>query len=391
MKTSGINSPRFVLICASLLMIASSCEGGGVSAPGDDEIGPREQIRFPGVGPNGIFDASLEADGSSDRIWMSYSEVLPSPAYPDRNPDVVRTRVAYSLDAGRTWVDGGIVNPIEDVALGSPFPGSEGTWHYEVSSLVYDPGANAAERWKLAAHRYLIFRGTRLFEHGWIELRSAGSVAELAAAPPVKLFVGAGYDPVNDTPRQAPTFSPLGGAPVLALNEIPGTARCLVPTEPGLYATNDALYVSLMCREAAPDNNAIVVLKCESPCAVADPAGWEFVGTVLDNADAAALGGDKLSAPDVFAVGADVYLAVSPVSDDPVPDAYNGCRFFRFASLDGAMVAPTPVATVDGTAGTFNGACTYDEGASGAGVIIGEVYDIFGAREFRLYRTGVMF
>ncbi len=379
----------FGLVGTVLILI--SCDWGGGSGGGANAPA-RQQIRFDGIGEIGIFDASLELDPSSGTVWMSYSEVLPSPAYPESNPEVVQTRVASSEDGGRTWTDSGIINPAQDVSLGAPFPAEDGTWHYEVSSLVYDSGAALSERWKLVAHHYLVFESARLFEHGWIEIRSASNVAGLAGATPVKLFVGAGYDSINDTANVTPTFSPLGGAPVLALNTFAETSSCLVATEPALFATADALYASLMCRETGPDYNAIILLKCDSPCDFGSASSWNLVGTLLDNADAAALGGDKLSAPELIAVGTEVYIGVSPVTDNPVVNAYNGCRFLRFTDIDSAAVDVGSVRTVNGTVNSFNGACTYDEAASvGAGVILAEVDDILGEKEFRLYRTFVIF
>ena len=71
---------------------------------------------------------------------------------------------------------------------------------------------------------------------------------------------------------------------------------------------------------------------------VTKPHAWKFVATLLVNNDAQSIGFERFSAPDLFTQGDDTYLWVSPGSDSPFEDSYNGCRAFRFASLvDGQL------------------------------------------------------
>jgi len=192
------------------------------------------------------------------------------------NINVVSTCLAYSDDNGTTWTEsssGSIINNYADVTLPSASP-NDGTWVNEVSQLIYDPNAVAAESWKILWHHYLIIHDVRHFEHGWIAMKAAATPEGLATATEIKLFGGYLYDSANDTPAPTGTTqSSVGGAP------------------------------------------------------------WS--------------------------------------------DYYSGCRIFRFANIDSTqlqMSGPRPalIGSVDGTTGSFNGACTYDTLANMSGMLYSE-------------------
>lgn len=163
---------RLPLLALGAILLIPACGrdgGGGSVAPAPVEIA------FPGVGSKGIFDPSLAADAAGEKVWMAYSEVLDSFLWPGRN-DRIQSRLARSDDAGATWTDANVpLNAAEDVVLPQAPPNDAGTWNHEVPALVHDPGAPAAEQWKVLWHRYLWVNGARAFQHGWIALKSAPS------------------------------------------------------------------------------------------------------------------------------------------------------------------------------------------------------------------------
>ena len=376
---------------AILLLIACgrSSKGGG-SSPTPAPT-PPERITFSGVGTRGIFDPSIARDPSdvTGRLWMSYSAVDPSQTWSALNVDAVATRLAYSDNNGRTWTDSGtIVSNFLDVTLPLASPNDAGTWVNEVSQLIYDPGATANERWKILWHHYLTLNrlpvnDRRRFEHGWIAMKMAGSPEGLAAAPEIKLFAGYGYDAGNNTAGGG-SRSPLGGAPLIQLDTALNSAlNTCVFTEPGMYASSAALYLSLQCQHldpASPDR-LIVLLKCASPCNTGSAASWSYLGTLLNKSNAAAFGfDDGFAASGLFASAGNLYVVATPVQTSGAPWSayYSGCHLFRFTDIDSALlqktgVHPTLIASVNGTSGSFNGACSYHASASNSGMLYSEL------------------
>lgn len=367
---------------------AASPDGGAV-AP--------QQLVMPGVSARGIFDPSLARDGESKRVWMSYSAVDPSVMWPTQNYDVVSTRLAYTDDEGATFMDSGkVLNAAKDIDLTGVLapPNNAGTWTNEVSSLVYDPGAVASERWKLTWMHYLLINGERRFEHGWLGLKSAATPEALASATEVKLIVGSLYDKANDL-AGSPTKPPVAGAPAIALDTALGASLngCLVFAEPGLMATDAALYLSLVCGKARTDRR-VVLLECKSPCTTTSAASWRHVGNLLDSTDAAAFGIDQgFSAPNLARVGGRDVLLVTPERSQPFEGFYDGCLAFPIADLAGAKVgrdagAPAPIASIRGTAGSFHGACTVDGSLTKAGVLYSQLF-VDSPEKFRIYKRGI--
>jgi hypothetical protein len=374
---SGCSRPCFfALALLPLLAGCPSSSGSGSNAP------PPERITFAGVGAHGIFDPSVALDPGNARLWMSYSAVDPSIAWPTQNSDSIATRLAYSDDNGASWTESGaIVNNFQDVTLALAPPNDAGTWVSEVSQIVYDPGAAVAERWKILWHHYLIVNGGRHFEHGWIALKMAGKPEDLAAATEIKLFGGYLYDSSNNT-QNGSSGSPVGGPPLIQLDTVldPALNTCVF-TEPGMLASSGALYVSLQCEHLADSDRLIVLLKCASPCNTGSVGSWSYLGTVLRKSDASAFGFDSgFAAPGMFASAGGVDLVVTPVQTGGAPfsDYYSGCRIFRFADIDAALLQknggqPVLVGAVDGAPGSFNGACNYHASANISGFLYSQL------------------
>jgi hypothetical protein len=303
--------------------------------------------------------------------------------------------LAYSNDQGATWTDMGVVNAAQDVTIALPSPNNAGTWINEVSDLVYDPGATAGQQWKLLWHHYLMINNARQLNHGWIGLKMAATPGQLAAASEIKLFSSAGYDAVNNT-QGGGSQSPLGGAPAIALDTaLNAQLNGCIFTEPGMLATSSALYVSMMCGKSTT-SHLIALFKCSSPCNATNAASWSYLGSALSDADASALGYDEgFSATNLVASGGQNYLIVTPVSTTPFDAHYNGCRVFKFTDIDTATLQrsagiPTAIASVNGSAGSFNGACTYLPGASKAGILYSELVRT-PSIQFKIFSSGINF
>ena len=382
---------------ASTGMDAAATDGAGDDGADSAAVdaGPdapaRTRLTFTGIGPIGIFDPSLASATADTRVWMAYSEVLPSVMWPAQNTRVVRTRLARTDDQGATFADAA-ANPTSflDVTLPLAAPNNAGTWQSEVSSLVWDEAAPAAERWRLAFHHYLLISGERRFEHGWIGMKSAATPEALGAATEVKLFVGSIYDAGNDTAGGG-SKSPVGGAPVLHLDTLHADlAGCLAFTEPSLFATSTSLEMALSCAKP-PNDGRILRVVCSAPCTVTSSASWTYAGTLLTSANATALGYDSgFSAPSlVRTASGGRALLVTPVKSTPFPAFYDGCLVYPLTSagvLSGSATAPALV--VPGTAGAFRGACDYSPKAPAAGILLSEL-SLGASDPFRLFATGV--
>ena len=357
---------------AGLLLLLWGCNSGD---PGRTPSEPLpEEIVFDGIGTRGIFDPCIALDPDTGRIWMSYSLVGDSAMWPDRN-STVSTRLAFSDDAGKTFQGAGLpVNTAEDVVLPLAPPNDAGTWNHEVSAIACDPGAPADQRWKMLWHRYLWVNGIQHFEHGWIAMRTAPAPDGPWSAER-KLFAGSLYDSANDV-----TIGP----PEVVLDQLdPALAGCLAFSEPGMVAAPDALYVALLGPEF--DDNRILLLKWPHP----NPAGtWQYLGSFLTGkANAAPLGYDGFSAPDMFAEDDTFFLMVTPQT----ANRYLGVFVFEIEDLEQAKLVqdaggPVPVMELYGADTTHNGAATYIPEASQCGILYSEVYPT-PPLYFRIYKS----
>lgn len=354
------------------------------------------EIRFPDIGANGIFDPSLGQAPGASQIFMSYTAVEPSPKWPEQNPQVTSTRLAVSSDSGATWTDQALLVNFKDVTLAGRSPGNAGTWISEVSSIVYDPTAPSSQRWKLMFMHFLIVNGKSEIDDLWIGLKMASSAAGLRTASEIKLFAGAYYNTANNK-ANGTTRSPLGGAPAIALDtEYSADLNGCVFAEPGMATTSSALYLAIVCNKS-PFERKVALFKCASPCTPTTAASWKYLGSTLDTADAALFGYDEgFSASNLVIANDTFYVIVTPQSSTPWEGHYNGCMIFPFDDIETATIArlengaPRHVAQVDGTPGSFNGACTYLPAASAAGVIYSEL-NLTGLPYFRMLMSGVGF
>ncbi len=375
-----MNSPHGELIrpfVATLMAFAfiSGCSEDTETPSAPPSSPTPQEIIIQGVGPHGIFDPSLAHDPATGKLWMSYSEVDDSEMWPTQNT-AVQTRLATSLDAGETWQDTGtVLNPALDLVLPLDPPNNAGTWQQEVPALVLDPGAPAAERWKLIWMRYLQINHSPAYMHGWLALKTAPS-PEGPWSPERKLFVGAGYDPINDGTI---------GTPEVFVNMLdPELSGVAIVAEPGLLATDEALYATMLAAETGSQDGKIILLKWPHP---AGP--WQYLGSFLNNTtDGPRFAVDGFSAPELFVQGDTTYLIVTPQSND----RYDGTMVFEVTNLETAAIqrvdsVPTITLEFYGTEGTHNGAAGFHEAATGSGLIYSEVDTSVLPLHFRIFKS----
>lgn len=400
------------------LFFVVACGGGGSGGESGGSVPPvtlsPERVTFSGAGTVGIFDPSVAFDPASGNLWMSYSSEEMSIFYASSLYWTVSTRLAFSSDNGASWQDAGVavapaveslVGPMTEAhPTGSIPAGSQGIWQSETSSLIYDPSALAAERWKLIWHQYLNANLTSFFaDYGWIAMKMAATPLDLASATPVKLFAGAGLQSAGSN-TGSPVFSPSGGAPAIQLNvdvtrslggANPAELNLCIFAEPGLHATNSAVYLAIFCADAAtmPITEYLVYFRCASPCNMTSASSWEYLGRLLTPADAQAATGDHhYQAPALVEKNGVTYLVVTPV-ENLSTERYNGCRVYEFVDVDSNQLRRNngqlvEVSRIEGTPGTHNGACAAFSGLQG-GILLSQFEPASSAQTFKIYKSQV--
>jgi hypothetical protein len=363
-----------------MVVALASCGGGGGSSNAPTTPSAVELAIVGTPGTSGVFDPAPASDGTS-ALWMSHSMVRPSPNLASMNQ--VRTRIATSVDGGRTWTDLGI-DPnglaYDDFEVPDGAGGRQwATWRYEVSRLLHDPDDIPSRRWKLLWHRVLAIDSGPIFQDSWIGLSTAPAITGPWGAER-KLFTGSDY---NATDMNAFIGAPEFPLATLSPVQLGG---CAVPTEPGILARTDGIYVSLQCAPAGK----IVLLRCDRAF-----SSCSYLGDVLAASEAAQFSqsGQSLngfSASELVEAGGSVYLIATGY--EPPPDTYRGCLVFRFADLGSAALErsggkPVLVKRVTGSGGSFNGACGYHAAASGSGIIYSEFSSA--NQRFHLFRSGI--
>ncbi|GMR16310.1 MAG: hypothetical protein BMS9Abin31_0634 [Gammaproteobacteria bacterium] len=404
---------KILLTTLFLLLYLSACgSGSSVTIPR-----ATERITFTGAGDLGIFDPSVTRDTSSGQLWMSYSSVNTSPNYASTLYWSVSIRLAFSDDNGVTWQDAGVVvspavertdfGPMaENHPTGEILASTTGIWQSETSSLVYDahPSTPANERWKLIWFQYFHGDLTSYFaDYSWISMKMASTPAGLATATPVKLFGGAGLQADNSITGD-PVYAPVGGVPAIQLNtgltQVGGGANvtelnlCIF-AEPGLHATNSAIYMAIYCADAStvPLTEYLVYFRCNSPCTMTNAASWEYLGRLLSPSDAQAATSDHhYQAPALVEKNGKTYLLVTPV-DTTSGARYNGCRVYEFVDVNSSPLRRNgsqllEVGRIDGDAGSHNGACEAFSGLDG-GIIFSQLGTAGTADAFKIIKSQV--
>lgn len=367
------------------------------------------RLTFSGIGSKGIFDASLEKS-DSNRVWMTFSAVDPSPLWPVENYHSVSTHLAYSDDGGSSWIYSKKLNALKDVNISAlSYPLNTGTWHGETSTLIYEPSAPTNQRWKLMWHRYLLinyanvtaipdYHGRR-FEHGWIALKQADSPENLDTAAEIKLFGASGYSSENNNINGI-TKPTVGGAPLINLHLLHSDLNsCVLFTEPSLLVAENKVFLFIGCGAAqtvsSQEDIKGILLSCNSPCDFTSQSSWTYLGTIINRSMAEAMGYKRFNGGEIFKGSDGYYLGISPVSDSPYVDSYNGCYFFKFSNLVTGQLEksgslPKVVKTYNGESNSFNGACAYERFSNQGGMIHSQLVPTT-TEKFQLFKTFLNF
>ncbi len=343
----------------------------------------------PGAASLGYGDPSVFYAADASVGWMTYTAVAPKAEL---------TRIAQSTDHGVSWTYLSDVNAVTQVTVSTTdtsvcgAASCSGNWVHEVSTLIEDPSdPDGSRRFKVFAHSYLTTTpaGQLHYEIGHIDL---WTTANPATGPWVetKLLGWTSSSPASSTGVATVVTTDAALSPLLG--------SCLALTEPGALVRGGTIDLVLGCvRFVSSTSIPIELVMIRS---TDHGASWQPVAKVLDVNDAAALGsstpvGPRVNAGDLFEVAGRYYLFATPTAPvaAPINSGYRGCRLLRFADLDAGMVercggAPVVLDTFNGPAGLFNGACSYAEGASGAGVM-GLTADTTRTPIFQLFSTGV--
>jgi hypothetical protein len=320
----------------------------------------------------GIFDPSLVYPADAPGGAMAYSAV------PDQQ--TIRTHVAVSADHGATWTFVAEANTPEATTLTTTnmmeCPGGTCTGNLisEVSSLIYDADEpDAAKKWKLFAHRYLVGPNVALhYSYGTITLQTAAQPQGPWTAP--QKLIG------WNSPSAYSSTGVVANATTL-----PGTTNdCLALTEPGALWLPGAIDLAVGC---AYLDGATVKIRVELLRSTTHGASWASVGTLLRAEDAACSGlAPGLNGADLYITGGTEYVVATPSN----ATGYLGCMTFAIDDPATGKVKRDAqgraVVASELTAGQFDGACTFADGASGTMLDVGFLQT---ARPFRIYRPGI--
>ena len=374
---NGFFRPAVCVFLGLITLTGCGGSGGGTSVPPPLPPPGLVAISISGIAVDqGNFDPAPTVDAGG-MVWMSYSHV--SVALSGIN--LIETRLATTADGGLNWQDSGVlVNAATSLTL--PAPNDVNAIANEVSRLVYNPFAVAAgaDPWIVLWHRYLsVLIGidtVRLFQHGWIGMKSGATATTLGNER--KLFTGLGYDTINNS-------DPLG-APEYPLDTLEPAAlgNCAVFSEPGVLPKNSGIYVSLLCGKATPPGK-IILLRCDHAM-----GNCSYLGDLIDGSEANTVNAayDGFSASELVSVNGQDYLIVTPTLS--TGDLYRGCVAYRITDIDNALIernVGVPVASlIIPQNGDFNGACGYVEELTGSGIMISEAF-FTEAPTFRLFAT----
>lgn len=301
---------------------------------------------------HGYGDPSLEAD-ETGRLWLAYSW-LDTTVSPGTLVDfTVRTHLARSDDGGRSFTFVRAANEIERRAHWDDGTRS-GIVEHEVSTLVREPSGS----WQLLWLDYFDELGDGPMN------RSDFFFSRARAATPEELG-----DTIEPWIRGSAATASVGAPHVLS--SVAGLEDCLAFTEPGLVAAEGSTWLAAGCLwlESGELRDRLVLLR-------ETPDGYQLAGTLLDGADGARLGADRMEQADLaFARDGSLLLFVTPIvaAGDPM---HQGCVVYDVEDLatarlrrdaSGAPIARA-VITADGN-GLGPGLCTYDA-ASETGVLL---------------------
>jgi hypothetical protein len=177
-------------------------------------------------------------------------------------------------------------------------------------------------------------------------------------------------------------------------SDIPEMSDCAAPTEPALLTHGGETYLATNCLvfvagQRRPDLERLMLLK-------ETPAGYEYVGTLLDYDDAVAFGGERIEQADLaIAQNGAVLLIATPIQ---TAEPYHmGCKVLEVMDLETAAVRREPtgdttvLASITGEDDNIGpGLCTYDaESSTGVVMVLHDQQTNPLDVEFSMRATGV--
>lgn len=335
----------------------------------------------------GVGDPSLEFDPSTSALWLSYSSLAP---YESAGQTLfgVSLALARSDDGGRTFRK---VSDLATVTRTSEPTRMLATMH-EFSTVALGP-SGAVAAWLDYTQTFIEGgRDRRADLH--LRLATAPSLDALPAATPERWLRGtvSGTDDLGRVVLEPPT-------PVrFDSSVVPGHA-CLTFTEPTLYASNGRMFLAANCiRAIAPADYSLELFELDPRAPTSARPRW--IGTLLDGADAVALGATSLEQADLaLARDGSLLLLVTqvtgPLACTGAP-THRGCLVLEVDDIDRAHVrrgergpwvrariGADMVSTAPGP-----GLCTYDRNSETGVLIVGTRCGANGLT-FELRRTGL--
>lgn len=335
------------------------------------DLAQLSEITVVGDSPTaGIFDPSIVYPTDAAGGAMAYSAV------PDQ--ETIRTHIAVSSDHGATWTFAAETNtPEAATELSTECGGTTCTGHLisEVSSMIYDADdPDTSKRWKLFAHRYLVGPNVTLhYAIGTITLQTAAQPQGPWTAP-TKL-IGWNSDSTYSSTGIVANVSTMGGT----------AGDCIALTEPGAIWLPGVIDLAVGCIYL---DNSVPKIRIELLRSTTHGTAWTSVSTLLaaNDATCGATSSPGLNGADLFALNGTEYVVATP-SD---ANGYRGCLVFPLDDIVAGKVKRDGEgrAIVDRafSATSFNGACTFADGAGGYALDVGFLTS---AKPFHIYRSAI--
>ena len=343
--------------------------------------------------PSGIFDPSLL--NVSGTIWIAYSSVNYYQQAGNRVQDV-STSLAYSNDGGAnftylktiaaatgnvTVTPRGTVNPCGNITC-------TGRWVYEVPFLVDDRSdPDSAKRFKLFAHKYFLYPAANpstIYTIGAIVMWTAPSPESTWSNERIVL----GW---NSTPQELPTTNNVN-----TLNA--ALTECLTLSEGSATNYQSSLDFVFACSNGITQK--IVLLRSTDHAST-----FKYVSTPLEAADAAGFNADYFSAPSLLPTESNApVLMATPVINRAINiggtpttlSTYSGCVAFPIADEEAGTLfrsgsTPLSILQIPFIANHLNGACAWDGGVTGSGILINDGDATSSTAQFSILKTGKSF
>lgn len=322
---------------------------------------------------NGVLDPAPLRPNTSGTTWMAYTGAT---FYNDSNGRPIRdfaTRLARSDDGGQTFTfvlelgtpQAASINDSQGVVCAGAF--CNGRWTYVEPWLVNDSGdPNPDRRFKLFAHKYFQFPPS-----------SASQFPQLGA---IVMWTASSPDGTwsQEQPVLGWSFTPQALAAPVNLNNLdPSLAQCLYAGSGSASIGQDGLLnfvFNCPYDQLTPPTRKVVLIRSAD-----HTASFQYITTLLQPADAAALGAVHFSAPSLLPSPTSApALIVTPV----IADAQNslqasGCWLIPLSDENTGTLyretsnnAPINILALPAPPGAQGDGCGWDRGLNVTGLLM---------------------